>query len=73
MKRWKYALLDNSDLRVYANLDEYGYGPTDAPRVSAWESAQRVLNERGAEGWELVAVTDDPRAYIFRRPIEGGS
>lgn len=34
------------------------------------DSALHYLNSYGAEGWELVHVSDSLRTYFFKRPKE---
>lgn len=60
--KWEYKA-------VQIDLSEYEFTPETAKEVGEklMEQNQKLLNENGLQGWELVSVTNG--GYVFKRPI----
>lgn len=77
MTKWEYKIINvrSENYRVDPNARS---GVWPAPSGPGDRSTSQYLNELGAEGWELVAITSvnfktgatDNVAMVFKRPLE---
>ena len=61
VKKWEYKVLDKSD--VFA---EY-HKTLKEKKETAANAFEKILNRLGAQGWELVCVSNG-QSYILKRP-----
>ncbi len=69
MWEYKAVCFDNKDM-FWRNGTLVAVKPPSDPRsINPEESMEEILNAIGAEGWEIVWVSDNMRRYLFKRKL----
>ena len=66
MKRFEYKISDAAEI-------EPDLTKSDFPHIHFEEDREKMLNNYGKKGWELVAINKDPIngiKYIFKREVK---
>ncbi len=63
--QWEYSILDLRDVVVNYEITPEGIEQMGKVGIVAGQNMEHVLNQFGAEGWELVSFSDD--MAVFKR------
>ncbi len=65
-ERWEYRLVDTRDMLIHPQLSDGMLNEMKHVGITAAKTLEAEFDRLGAEGWEMVSLSDDVAA--FKRP-----